>query len=68
MATAALLELTDADLAFEVSTLLSPPRTIDNSFTLHAPLELLARLALLPLVHPEQRAAARRRFVILAKT
>ncbi len=61
-----MLELTDTELAVEVSRSLSSPRTVDDSFTLHAPLELLARLALLPVVDPSGREMARRRMVSLA--
>ena len=54
--------LTDAQLTDAVAAQLSPPKADGvTSFTLHAPLELLARTALLPLVEPGARDAARER-------
>lgn len=58
--------LSDAELAGAVSDVLSTDRTTDNSFTLHAALELLARVDLLPLVDDALRPAARARLVSLA--
>lgn len=42
------------------------PSEVESSFLIHAPLELLARSALLPLVPEEHRQAARRRIVVIA--
>lgn len=56
----------DAELGWQVSHALATPRSVDNSFLLHDVLELLARLALLPLVEAEQREVARLRLVSLA--
>lgn len=58
--------ITDAALVTGVSHVLARPRTAHTSFTLHAPLELMARARLLPLVRPEARAGARARLVALA--
>jgi hypothetical protein len=50
----------DAELAAAVGAAVSRPRVGPaSSFVLHAPLELAARVALLPLVAPGHRAAAR---------
>src|SRR5262245_53460727 len=58
--------LTDAQLTDAVAEQLTPPKAEGvNSFTLHAPLELLARTALLPLVEPGARDAARDRLAWL---
>jgi hypothetical protein len=43
-----------------------PKRTADSSFLTHAPLELAARLALLPMVAPAAREAVRRRIAAIA--
>jgi len=56
----------DGDLVTAVSTVLARPRTADTSFTLHAPLELMARARLLPRVGTEHRSVARARLVALA--
>lgn len=59
----------DAHLAERVGSVLGVPLASEspaNSFVLHAPLELLARLALLPRVTPEARPLARVRLVSLA--
>lgn len=59
--------LADAALVDAVAAVLSIPRAdLPNSFVLHAPLELLARAALLPRVSPETREAARLRIVGIA--
>jgi hypothetical protein len=61
--------LTDAQLTDAVAAQLSPPKADGvDSFTLHAPLELLARTALLPLVEPGARDAARDRLAWLGTT
>ena len=61
--------LTDAQLTDAVAAQLTPPKAEGvNSFTLHAPLELLARTALLPLVEPSARDAARDRLAWLGDT
>jgi hypothetical protein len=58
----ALVELSDAALAREVGRSIGRPRREPaDSFVLHAPLELAARLALLPYVTPERRDQARSR-------
>lgn len=52
----------DRTLIAEVGELVAVPRAAPaDSFVLHAPLELLARAGLLPLVRPSERAAARDR-------
>ena len=56
----------DAELATAVSRVLARPRTTTNSFTLHAPLELMARARLLPRVSDGRRTGARARLVALA--
>ncbi len=54
--------LSDGELVGLAAAHLSLPRRDPaDSFVLHAPLELLARSALLPLVEPAQREAARQR-------
>src|SRR4051812_25872451 len=59
--------LSDAALVTEVATMLTPPRQEPaDSFVLHAPLELIARSALLPYIRPAARHEARRRLVDLA--
>jgi hypothetical protein len=59
--------LTDAQLVAAVSAVLARPKVDPaDSFVLHAPLELLARAALLRMVPPHDRRAARRRLVWLA--
>ncbi|HYF46215.1 MAG TPA: hypothetical protein VD926_08400, partial [Acidimicrobiales bacterium] len=58
--------LTDAQLTDAVAARLTRPKADGvTSFTLHAPLELLARTALLPLVEPTARDAARDRLAWL---
>ncbi len=60
--------LTDAQLTDVVAARLTPPKADGvTSFTLHAPLELLARTALLPLVEPVARDAARDRLAWLGE-
>jgi hypothetical protein len=50
----------DAELAERVAARIARPKLAPaDSFVLHAPLELLARSALLPLVEPPARSAAR---------
>src|SRR5215213_9533884 len=57
----------DRRLAAEVAEVVAVPKEAPaDSFILHAPLELLARVGLLPFVRPEARDAARRRMVWLA--
>ncbi len=64
------LELDDQRLVATVAAGLGEPRAEvpaeRSSFVLHAPLELLARAALLPLVAPPARESARRRLLVLA--
>jgi hypothetical protein len=56
----------DARLGDEVAARVArPKRAPADSFVLHAPLELLARMALLPLVRPDARGAARERLAAL---
>ena len=58
---------TDIDLTETVAGVLAVPRSEPpDSFILHAPLELLARAALLPHVSPDLRAAARDRIEAIA--
>ncbi len=60
--------LTDAQLTDAVADRLAHPKADGvTSFTLHAPLELLARTALLPLVEPDAREAARDRLAWLGE-
>ena len=57
---AGLDQLTDVELvAHTAATLRVPRENPADSFVLHAPLELVARAALLPRVRPDRRAAAR---------
>ena len=57
----------DAQLCDDVAACVArPKRAPADSFVLHAPLELLARMALLPLVRPGARGAARERLAALA--
>src|SRR5215213_2778599 len=54
----------DLRLVQAVADVLATPREDPaDSFVLHAPLELVARTALLPFVAPEQRATAREQIV-----
>jgi hypothetical protein len=59
---------TDAELVAAVVDVLASPRVTlaPSSFVLHAPLELLARSALLPRVRPEARAGVRHRIAQIA--
>src|SRR5690242_6173643 len=58
----------DAQLTDAVAARLTPPKADGvTSFTLHAPLELLARTALLPLVEPGARDDARARLTWLGE-
>src|SRR5262245_54699798 len=59
--------LSDARLVAEVAAVLTTPRRdAADSFVLHAPLELVARAALLPYVDPARRERARLRLLALA--
>ncbi|HZJ27132.1 MAG TPA: hypothetical protein VFF40_09010, partial [Acidimicrobiia bacterium] len=59
--------LSDAALVAAVAGVVRRPRVeIADSFVLHAPLELAARSALLPLVRPSARIAARARIAAIA--
>src|SRR5215204_3597102 len=59
----------DAELTDAVASVISrPKREAADSFVLHAPLELLARTALLPLVEARGRDLARRRMLWLGAT
>ncbi|MGI9597836.1 MAG: hypothetical protein ACR2QK_16850, partial [Acidimicrobiales bacterium] len=59
--------LPDATLVALVSEVVATPRREKaNSFVLHAPLELAARAALLPLVEPDRRRLARIRVLAIA--
>ena len=61
--------LTDAQLTDAVADRLAHPKAVGvTSFTLHAPLELLARTALLPLVEPDARDSARDRLAWLGES
>lgn len=63
-------DLSDLELAERTAAVLAVPRAEVRpdrfSFVLHAPLELLARHALLPLVDPAARPRARQRIALLA--
>ncbi len=60
--------LTDAQLTDAVADRLAHPKADGvTSFTLHAPLELLARTALIPFVEPDAREAARDRLAWLGE-
>lgn len=59
--------LSDAALVEATAAAIAPPkRDADSSFLLHAPLELAARAALLPMVAPGARDQARRRIAAIA--
>jgi len=59
--------LSDAALAGAVAAAIAAPkRAADSSFLTHAPLELTARLGLLPLVEPHARDQTRRRIAAIA--
>ncbi len=59
--------LSDAELVAAAAAAITPPKQeADSSFLTHAPLELLARAALLPVVEPKAREAARRRIAAIA--
>lgn len=59
--------LTDAQLFDHAARAISVPRhEAANSFVLHAPLELMARRLLLPLVPPKFRRSARERMIWVA--
>jgi hypothetical protein len=59
----------DAELTDAVAEVISLPKAeAADSFILHAPLEQLARTALLPLVEPAARDLARRRMIWLGAT
>lgn len=61
--------MSDAELLRAACQLLSIPRSGEaNSFTLHAPLELMARAQLLPLVSGRWRETARQRIAHIAAT
>ncbi|HEX5613607.1 MAG TPA: hypothetical protein VFZ83_00490, partial [Acidimicrobiia bacterium] len=60
--------VSDYALATDVGQILAVPRHEPaDSFVLHAPLELLARVALLPFVRPTARPLARRRLGMLGE-
>ena len=60
-------EISDATLTAQTADLIAVPRLAEaNSFVLHAPLELLARTALLPYVDPASRHRARDRISEIA--
>lgn len=57
-----IIDVSDDDLVAAVAEVLSVPRVgVPNSFVLHAPLELVARARLLPIVAPSEREEARQR-------
>lgn len=59
--------ISDANLCQQAAAIISnPPVKGGSSFTLHAPLELMARAGLLPLVEPRQRSLARLQLVASA--
>ena len=55
--------LTDHELFTQVAEIISEPRDNPDSFELHAPLELLARRRMLPLIRPQKRELARLQMV-----
>jgi hypothetical protein len=59
-------QLSDHFLFTQAAEIISKPKDNLNSFDLHAPLELMARYRLLPLVNPEEKHLAR--IQILATT
>ena len=62
-----LVDISDSRLVVAVVAAITPPKiAAPSSFVLHAPLELLARAALLPHVAPAARAAARRQIAAVA--
>ncbi len=62
------LSLSDAELVAACAQMVSVPRSDpEDSFTLHAPLELMARSALLPLVAEAARVEARRLIAHIAE-
>lgn len=56
----------DAELCRQAAAIISRPPKGGGSFSLHAPLELLARYGLLPLVDPQERMLARLQLVASA--
>lgn len=61
--------VSDAHLCQQAAAIISnPPVKGSSSFTLHAPLELMARYGLLPLVDPQKRSLARVQMVASAST
>jgi hypothetical protein len=59
-----LSDVSDNNLCQQAAAIISGPATKGgNSFTLHAPLELLARHGLMPLVDPKERELARLQMV-----
>jgi hypothetical protein len=62
-----LADFSDARLVAAVVAAITPPKVAaPSSFVLHAPLELLARAALLPHVAPDARGLARRQIAAVA--
>jgi hypothetical protein len=61
-------DLSDGQLFERAASAVSQPKDTANSFILHAPLELMARRLLLPLVAPHLRRAARERISWVAAT
>jgi hypothetical protein len=60
-------EVSDAELCRQAAAIVSrPPVKGGGSFSLHAPLELLARYGLLPLVDPQERKLARLQLIASA--
>ena len=60
-------DVSDTDLMARVAAVVSAPRADPaDSFVLHAPLELAARVALLPRVEPDERTAARAQIAAIA--
>lgn len=58
--------ITDAELYRQVTQLVATPRRRGTSFSIHAPLEVMARYGLLPLVVRKQRSTARLQLVATA--
>lgn len=59
-----LAQLSDVELFHATASIIAQPKCeVKTSFELHAPLELLARFSLLPLVKPEDRVGVRLQIV-----
>lgn len=59
-------QISDAELYRQITQIVAPPRRRGTSFSIHAPLEVMARYGLLPLVEPTRRSLARLQLVATA--